>query len=223
MPAPSKNWTNVADSQIDADSPLDTTLVTSIRDNDIHVKEWLGYGYTANQAHDHDGVNSKLVVLASQTAGDYLLDSNPDMRSLALTASYVKIKETKVGVGGVFRIKFDACALLGIQARIHRNGVAVGTERSVMAGVTSVLFSSYTLYNYGPSYLENYFYHWTDGTNEFATYGNYVVYSEDIGGWSPGDLVQIYVKRTGGGGTAYVRNLNIFTAAPPIAGGLLNY
>ena len=61
MPVPSKNWTNIADSQVDAESPLDTTLLTSIRDDLVHLKEWLGLSYTAVQNHDHDGVNSKEV------------------------------------------------------------------------------------------------------------------------------------------------------------------
>lgn len=67
MPAPSKNWTNVADSQVDAESPLDTTLLTAIRDNLVHLREWLGLSYTAAQDHDHDGLNSKSVVLADST------------------------------------------------------------------------------------------------------------------------------------------------------------
>lgn len=61
MTAPSKNWVNVADTQVDADSPLDTTLITALRDDLVHLKEWLGYGFTSEQAHNHDGVNSKIV------------------------------------------------------------------------------------------------------------------------------------------------------------------
>ena len=62
MPAPSKVFTTFADSAVDPDSPIDTTLMTGLRDNDIHLKEWLGLSYTAAQNHDHDGTNSKLVV-----------------------------------------------------------------------------------------------------------------------------------------------------------------
>lgn len=64
MTVPSKNWTNIADTQVDADSPLDATLITAIRDDLVHIKEWLGYGFTAAQAHNHDNVNSASVVLA---------------------------------------------------------------------------------------------------------------------------------------------------------------
>ncbi len=58
MAAPSKNFTPIPDSDIDANSPLDATLKTEERDNDIHLEEWLGKNFTAAVDHDHDGVNS---------------------------------------------------------------------------------------------------------------------------------------------------------------------
>lgn len=61
MVAPSKSFTVIADSAIDPDSPLTSGLFTNLRDNDIHLEEWLGDGFTAAKDHDHDGVNSKLV------------------------------------------------------------------------------------------------------------------------------------------------------------------
>lgn len=67
MANPSKSWTDIMDSQVDAESPLDTTLMTEIRDNLVHIREWLGLTYTPAQDHDHDGVNSKSVVLADGT------------------------------------------------------------------------------------------------------------------------------------------------------------
>lgn len=184
MAAPSKAWVVIADSQIDADSPLDTTLVTALRDDVVHLEEWLGDGYTAAKDHDHDGTNSKLVVLASQTAGDYLLVENTTARTVT-TTTYAKYKETKVGVGGTYRIKFSMKANTSgtIYGQIYRNGVAVGTERST----TSTTITEF---------------------------------SEDIGGWSSGDLVQLYSKRTVDG---FVSIFNIYTAAPPIGGGLYNY
>ena len=62
MAAPSKTFTVIADSDTDAESPLDTDLVTSLRDNDIHLEEWLGKNFTAAVDHDHDGANSKPVI-----------------------------------------------------------------------------------------------------------------------------------------------------------------
>ncbi|MBI5644434.1 MAG: hypothetical protein HY954_13310 [Deltaproteobacteria bacterium] len=57
----SANWTDIADSQIDADSPLDTALMGSLRDNEINLKEWMGKDYTPEPNHSHDGVNSRSV------------------------------------------------------------------------------------------------------------------------------------------------------------------
>jgi hypothetical protein len=64
MPIPTKSWSDIGDAQVDAESPLDTTLMTQIRDNLVNIKEWLGQSYTPVQDHDHDGVNSKSVALA---------------------------------------------------------------------------------------------------------------------------------------------------------------
>ena len=218
-----ETWNGRTASQTDADSPLDTTLMDGLRKDIDHIRQAL-YGstdpssHTPVWGHDHDGTNSKLVVLASQAAGDYLLIGNPDMRSLVTTSSYAKIKEIKVGVGGTFRIKFDACKFSGAcQAKIYRNGAAVGTEQSVTGGVTTDTSTPNGYdYTYDPSLLKKYVY--KDGT--YFVYGDYITYSEDIGGWSPGDLVQIYVKN---GGNAYVKDFNIYTAGPPIAGAVLGY
>ncbi|MBI5237706.1 MAG: hypothetical protein HY887_04715 [Deltaproteobacteria bacterium] len=64
MPAPSKNYTLIADTSIDADSPLDVILLTAIRDDLIHIEEWLGDSYTAAKNHNHDGVNSASATVA---------------------------------------------------------------------------------------------------------------------------------------------------------------
>lgn len=68
MTAPSKNFTAIADSDIDPESPLTTTLMTAYRDRDQNLKEWLGGSYTAAVDHSHDGVDSKL--LAGNVAGN---------------------------------------------------------------------------------------------------------------------------------------------------------
>lgn len=57
----SKTWTTILDTAVAPEKPVDTVLVTAMRDNEIHNYEWIGYGYTPAQAHDHDGVNSKLL------------------------------------------------------------------------------------------------------------------------------------------------------------------
>lgn len=58
MAAPSVSFTTIPDTDIDADSPITVTLLTSIRNNLVHLREWLGDGYTAAKAHSHNGVDS---------------------------------------------------------------------------------------------------------------------------------------------------------------------
>lgn len=63
MTALTKAFTVVADSAVDPDSPIDTVLITALRDNDQHLREWLGASYTAGavQDHNHDGSNSAAI------------------------------------------------------------------------------------------------------------------------------------------------------------------
>lgn len=63
MPAISKAWVVIADGAVDPDSPLDAALMTGMRDDLVHLREWLGAAYTAGavQDHNHDGSNSALV------------------------------------------------------------------------------------------------------------------------------------------------------------------
>jgi len=63
MAAISKNWVTIADAAVDPDSPGDATLMTGIRDNLVHLREWLGASFFAGavQDHNHDGSNSALI------------------------------------------------------------------------------------------------------------------------------------------------------------------
>lgn len=63
MPAPTKTWTTIADAAVDPDSPLDTVLITALRDDIEHVRETV-YDpaiHTAAVAHTHNGVDSSLI------------------------------------------------------------------------------------------------------------------------------------------------------------------
>jgi len=64
MAAPTFSWNDITSAATDAESPIDTTLMEGIRRNLVHLKEWLGSGFTPAVDHDHDGLNSKSVVLA---------------------------------------------------------------------------------------------------------------------------------------------------------------
>jgi len=67
MTAISKAWVTIADGQVDPDSPIDTALMQGLRDDLVHLREWLGASYTAGavQNHSHDGVDSALVPIGA--------------------------------------------------------------------------------------------------------------------------------------------------------------
>ena len=123
------SYSAIANSEIDASSPLTETLLTKFRDN---VE-----GHNHSEATTADVVNAGL---QAYTAGDYLLHSNADERQTG-SATYVKLKEIKALRAGTYRIKFDI-RNNGYWAygRIYKNGVAVGTEQSTLS-TTDVTFS----------------------------------------------------------------------------------
>lgn len=78
MPAPSKSFTAVADTAVDPDSPLDTALLTALRDNDIHLKEVLYGAFTASAPHTHNGVDSALVEIGPNAIRNGSFESDGD-------------------------------------------------------------------------------------------------------------------------------------------------
>lgn len=74
MPAPTVSFTVIPDSDIDPESPITETLMTAIRDDLQHLREWIGHGFTPAQAHSHDGIDSRL--LAGNVAGNLFMYIN---------------------------------------------------------------------------------------------------------------------------------------------------
>lgn len=142
MAAPSKSYTSIVDSQVDADSPLDTTLMTSLRDNIVHLREWLGGSYTAEVDHDHDGVNSWPIAGFPYIAGDDVLVAADTERGES-SGAFVKRKEIQMLRGGILRVKFDLKSDSPAKiayAQVYKNGVAEGTLQSTNS-TTYVTFS----------------------------------------------------------------------------------
>jgi len=102
MPAISKAWVTIADGAVDPDSPLDSVLMTGIRDDLIHLREWLGAGFFAGavQDHDHDNVNSKTPVLGNGSVTTAkIADSN--VTEVKLGNSAVAQAKVKTATGEV--------------------------------------------------------------------------------------------------------------------------
>lgn len=180
MAVPSEIFSTITTSQVDADSPLDVTLMEAIRGNLINVNEQLiggaGSTFVAAQAHDHDGLNSAPVTVHTLTSGTRVFFRSTIETTVASTVSVVAMQ---VGLpwGGTIRVRFDmkqstvAGAPLQIMGQVFRNGSAVGTE-------------------------------------QVSTSNSYISFTEDIAGWSRNDLLQINAFTTVSTGTnVRVKNL----------------
>lgn len=67
MAATTYTWNVITTGQTDGDSPLDETLMDALRENQISLEEWMGDGFAQAKDHDHDGANSKTVVLGNDS------------------------------------------------------------------------------------------------------------------------------------------------------------
>jgi hypothetical protein len=107
--------------------------------NAIKTVDGAGSGLDADTV---DGKQASEFASASFVAGDYMLHSNPtEVRKTA--SSYTLVKQSKIAQGGTLRISFTMNASSTVQTaygRVYRNGVPVGTERSVY-GNTPVTFT----------------------------------------------------------------------------------
>ena len=130
MTAISKPFTAITDSQIDVDSPIDTVLMTSLRDSLINLREWLGANYVAGavQNHNHDGANSALVRIGANSLRNGSFESG--------TESWTTTQYT----GGTIAVNtanhMDGANALAITSTILANGGGdvISTEYEACAG-----------------------------------------------------------------------------------------
>lgn len=91
-------WSTISSAQADADSPLDVTLMEGIRQNLIHLYEWLGQGYTPSTAHNHNGVNSANVILGTNSVNSSAIVAN-SVTSTKLGSTSVELSHLKFTQG----------------------------------------------------------------------------------------------------------------------------
>ena len=92
------SWSTISSAQTDADSPLDVTLMEGMRQNELHLYEWLGQGYTPSTAHNHNGVNSAIVILGANSVNSSAIVAGA-VNSAAIAANAVT--STKIGTTAV--------------------------------------------------------------------------------------------------------------------------
>ena len=154
----------------------DDQLVAADKVDTFHASQTPGANLCA--VADANGI-LPLTWLQPVAAGNQKISSNPGEKSTTST-TYVKLKQTKIGRSGTYRIEFSlktSNADYTVYGRIYRNGAAVGTERS---------------------------------TTEI----DYVVFSEDVGGWSVGDYIEIWGMTSSGGTSAHVASLQLYVDNP---------
>jgi hypothetical protein len=128
MPAPSKAWVIIADTAVDPDSPLDTALLTGLRDNLVHLEEWLGLSYTAAQDHNHDGVNSALVEIGPNAIRNGSFESDGEGWTITTYTGGSSGFNTANDIDGA-----KALALTSTST-VNGGGVATSTEFRTVTG-----------------------------------------------------------------------------------------
>lgn len=190
--APTELFTTITTAQVDADSPIDITLMGSLRANIINLSEQIigdGATYTAAQGHDHDGLNSRLVAPKSYTAGTHVIFRSSVESTGNETTSYSDQLTVGLPFAGSLRIRYDLQGKTTVtgqfaNANIFRNGSAVGTESTVILSASTGL----------------------------------VTFTEDVTGWLANDVMQIRTKVSPStGSTAVARNLALSVTTASIS------
>ncbi|MFN7725143.1 MAG: hypothetical protein ACK5QH_08750 [Rubrivivax sp.] len=136
MPAISKAWVAIADTAVDPDSPLDTALLTGMRDNLVHLREWLGAAYTAGAVtdHNHDGVNSALVQIGPNGIRNGSFESDADGWTITTYTGGSQAINTTQEMDGA------KCLALTSTSTVNGGGVATSNEYRTVTGGEKVGF-----------------------------------------------------------------------------------
>ena len=154
MAAISKAWVTIGDAAVDPDSPGDTTLMTGIRDNLVHLREWLGASFFAGavQDHNHDGVNSASIQVGpnlvrngsfeDDSAGWTITDYTGGSHAFSTStrhhgAKSLAITSTSTGNGGGDALTNEFIAVAGSAAytwgaQVSASGANVSSRLSIV-------------------------------------------------------------------------------------------
>ncbi len=161
MAAPTKNWTSIADTSIDADSPLDTTLITAVRDDLENLKSQLtgeSGAYTAAQEHDHDGVNSKEV---AGVANDAISGAKIAKTPVSTGTVSIGSQMTYTPAAGVYQIIETTSGAAYLELQLFQGGPnpwATHTHLGALSGVFYFDGTNMNIYNSNAVGTSSYFY-----------------------------------------------------------------
>lgn len=130
MAAPTYSWNEISSSQTDADSPIDVTLMEGIRQNLALLKEWVGSSFTPAVDHDHDGLNSKSVVLADSVVSIAKLKLAQGSFNINGSSNTIYIPIARYSHGPHMTINSAGSATARVECRMNDQS-APGTFREV--------------------------------------------------------------------------------------------
>jgi len=178
--APAKAFTVITDGRVDADSPVNQSLVTDLRNNTEHLEEWLGKSFTAEVDHNHDGINSATIQRSewlSLIASDhffFLEDSSDWAKNDLINSSFAKIDKAIwfVSVPNNMTIEghdgHDLALWRGIAGlgtlKIESRRSCAGAQRNMRFVVRAAMsaYANMTAFNFGLAAFE--------AINNFATF-----------------------------------------------------
>lgn len=96
MPAISKPWVTINDSAVDPDSPLDAQLMTGLRDDLVHLREWLGASFFG--ASGTGSITGTTLTITALASGNYAV--NQIITGTGVTAG-TTITALGTGTGGI--------------------------------------------------------------------------------------------------------------------------
>jgi len=144
------DWTDITNAALDGDSPGTQVLFEALRDNPIAIAEGapgapkIQTAGIANSAITNDKILDGTISPAKlyPAAAGSLVDCVSFVVSATGQSSYTKIKEIQLVRGGEYTISFALAVEIArgaAYAKIYKNGVAVGTERS-----NRTIYTTYT-------------------------------------------------------------------------------
>lgn len=135
MVALSRPFTVIADSSVDPDSPLTTTLMVSLQENDIHLEEWLGLSASVKIAdHAHAGFDVDGTAVISTVA--LVFDQITNQSAGPTGASFIDVATITVASADLPSNR-DAMIIAsgGIEAASSGAFPVLGNVRLLVAGV----------------------------------------------------------------------------------------
>ena len=175
-------------------------------DNEAVRKAFLDEKFNTSTGHDHDGSDSKKV-----------LTTNMDTTGGTNNQIYRANGSGGGAWGDLSVLTYSAGDHLIVSADTERNtdSTPYAMAKEIIIGLGGTLRIKFDgKFQSNQSYARIYRNGVAVGTEQTLT-NTYQTFSEDIAGWSAGDLVQLYTK----GLYAYVKNFRIYVAAP-LAGGV---